>query len=69
MKGTIKAPDRIDLGFTSMLVAVAGLTVMDAAAKWLCAGYPVAEVVFFVNLFALGAASRSNDPPKAGQVV
>lgn len=53
MTETTGAPDRIGLGIASMLVAVVAMTVMDAAAKWLGAGYPIAEVVFFVNLFAL----------------
>ena len=36
-----------------MLAAVTAMTIMDAAAKWLGSGYPIVEVVFFRNFFAL----------------
>jgi len=45
--------DRIGLGIASMIVGIAGMSVMDACAKWLGAGYPLAELVFFRNFFAL----------------
>lgn len=45
--------DRIGLGIASMITGIAGMSVMDASAKWLGAGYPLAELVFFRNFFAL----------------
>ncbi len=53
--GTVAAvvPERIGLGIAYVLAAMAAMTVMDAAAKWLGAGYPITEVVFFRNFFAI----------------
>jgi drug/metabolite transporter (DMT)-like permease len=51
--GPAMTQDRVGPGIASMLLAVAALSVMDAMAKWLAAGYPIAELVFFRNLFAL----------------
>jgi drug/metabolite transporter (DMT)-like permease len=45
-------PDRVGRGILSMVVAVTALSVMDAIAKWLGAGYPIVELVFFRHLFA-----------------
>jgi len=45
--------DRIGLGIASMIVGIAGMSIMDACAKWLGSGYPLAELVFFRNFFAL----------------
>jgi drug/metabolite transporter (DMT)-like permease len=54
MSGPVEAArERIGLGIASMIVGVACMAVMDAFAKWLGAGYPIAEVVFFRGLFAL----------------
>lgn len=47
------APESIGLGIAYVLTAVTAMTVMDAAAKWLGAGYPIVEVVFFRNFFAI----------------
>ena len=51
--GQAMTQDRVGSGIASMLLAVAALSVMDAMAKWLAEGYPIAELVFFRNLFAL----------------
>jgi drug/metabolite transporter (DMT)-like permease len=45
--------ERIGLGIAHMLAAMAAMSMMDAAAKWLGAGYPIAEVIFLRNIFAL----------------
>jgi len=45
--------DRVGLGIASMLAGMAAVSVMDALAKWLAAGYPISELVFFRSLFAL----------------
>ena len=45
--------DRIGLGIASMMVAVAAMSLMDAVAKWLGQGYPIVEIVFFRNIFAM----------------
>jgi drug/metabolite transporter (DMT)-like permease len=47
------APERIGLGIAYVLAAMTAMTLMDAAAKWLGAGYPITEVVFLRNLFAI----------------
>jgi drug/metabolite transporter (DMT)-like permease len=47
------APERMGLGIAYVLAGVTAMTIMDAAAKWLGAGYPIAEVVFFRNFFAI----------------
>ncbi len=53
LPGPAPMPDRVGLGIASMLVGMAGMAAMDAAATWLGAGYPIAELVFFRNLFAI----------------
>lgn len=53
MTATTGTRDRIGLGIASMMVALAAMSVMDAMAKWLGQGYPIVEIVFFRNLFAL----------------
>jgi len=53
MTGGPTPPDRIALGIASIIVGMAAMSVMDACAKWLGTGYPLAELVFFRNLFAL----------------
>ncbi|MEE8187974.1 MAG: DMT family transporter [Kiloniellales bacterium] len=53
MSVAIGTHDRIGLGIASMMVAVAAMSAMDAVAKWLGQGYPIVEIVFFRNLFAL----------------
>ena len=45
--------DRIGLGIAGVVAGMAAVSVMDALAKWLAEGYPIAELVFFRNLFAL----------------
>jgi drug/metabolite transporter (DMT)-like permease len=45
--------DRIGLGIAGILIGMFAISIMDALAKWLAAGYPIAELVFFRNLFAL----------------
>ena len=47
------SPDRIGLGIAGVVAGMAAVSVMDALAKWLAEGYPIAELVFFRNLFAL----------------
>ncbi|MHA1600709.1 MAG: DMT family transporter [Alphaproteobacteria bacterium] len=47
------APERIGLGIAYVLAAMTAMTIMDAAAKWLGAGYPITEVVFLRNFFAI----------------
>ena len=46
-------PDRIGHGIAFVLAGVVAMTVMDAAAKWLGAGYSIILVVFFRNFFAV----------------
>jgi drug/metabolite transporter (DMT)-like permease len=54
MSGPVEAArERIGLGIASIIVGVACMAIMDAFAKWLGAGYPIAEVIFFRGLFAL----------------
>ena len=53
MTATTGTRDRIGLGIASMMVALAAMSAMDAMAKWLGQGYPIVEIVFFRNLFAL----------------
>lgn len=43
----------IPLGITSMLMAVALFGAMDALVKWLTAGYPTIQIMFFRSVFAL----------------
>ena len=50
----VPEPDRIGQGIAFVLAAVAALTVMDSAVKWLGAGYPIAEIVFFRTVIAMG---------------
>jgi len=50
---TARAPDNLLLGIGAMLLGMVLVTVMDATAKWLGEGYPISQVVFFRNLFAL----------------
>ncbi|MDX1709515.1 MAG: DMT family transporter [Rhodovibrionaceae bacterium] len=45
--------DRIALGIATMLGAMFFLSTMDATAKWLGASYPIVQVAFFRNFFAL----------------
>lgn len=47
------AQERIGLGIAAMLAGMAAMSTMDAMAKWLGEGYPIGEIVFFRNLFAL----------------
>ncbi len=47
------APERIGLGIAYVLAAMTAMTLMDAAAKWLGAGYPITQVVFLRNFFAI----------------
>ncbi len=53
MTGATGTHDRIGLGIASMILGVAAMSIMDAAAKWLGEGYPIVEIVFFRNLFAM----------------
>jgi drug/metabolite transporter (DMT)-like permease len=46
-------PDHIGQGIAFVLAGMAAMTVMDAAAKWLGAGYSIILVVFFRNFFAV----------------
>ncbi len=52
-KGTAGTQDRIGLGIAGIVIGMFAVSIMDALAKWLGAGYPIAELVFFRNLFAL----------------
>ena len=45
--------DRIGLGIAGVLAGMAAVSVTDGLAKWLGAGYPIAELVFFRSIFAL----------------
>ena len=45
--------DRVGHGILCMLAAITAMSMMDAIAKWLGAGYPIVELVFFRYLFAL----------------
>ncbi len=45
--------DRIGLGIAAILIGMFAVSIMDALAKWLGEGYPIAELVFFRSLFAL----------------
>ena len=45
--------DRIGLGIAAMVAGMAMMASMDAMAKWLGAGYPIGQVVFFRNLFGM----------------
>lgn len=45
--------DRIGLGILAMVAGMAMMSSMDALAKWLGAGYPIGQVVFFRNLFGM----------------
>lgn len=45
--------DRLAYGVGAILFGMAAMVVMDATAKWLGAGYPIGQVVFFRNLFGL----------------
>ncbi|HEY0837222.1 MAG TPA: DMT family transporter [Azospirillum sp.] len=45
--------DNVRLGIASMLAAVALMSVMNALSKLLADSYPLAEITFFRNLFAL----------------
>lgn len=44
--------ERSDLGIAFYLLAIAGMALMDACAKWLVQSYPVGQVAFFRCLFA-----------------
>jgi len=44
---------RIAAGIAFMLAGTAAFVVMDAVVKWLVVAYPVIQIVFFRNLFAL----------------
>ncbi|MGA1859126.1 DMT family transporter [Azospirillum sp. 11R-A] len=48
-----KPPENVRLGILSMLLAMALMTIMNALAKILAESYPLGEVTFFRNLFAL----------------
>jgi drug/metabolite transporter (DMT)-like permease len=48
-----QAPDRLLTGILAMLMAMFAMTILDGLAKWLGAGYPISEVVFFRSLFGL----------------
>ncbi len=54
--GTAGTQDRIGLGIAGILVGMFAVSIMDTLAKWLGEGYPIAELVFFRNLFALPPA-------------
>ncbi|WP_366556198.1 DMT family transporter [Aquibaculum sediminis] len=45
--------DNLLLGIAAMLLGMLLMTMMDATAKWLGEGYPISQIVFFRNLFAL----------------
>lgn len=53
MTAVPSSPDRIRNGIVSMLAAVLLFAVMNALAKLLSEDYPLAEVAFFRNAFAL----------------
>lgn len=48
-----KQPENVRLGILSMLLAMVLMTIMNALAKLLAESYPLGEVTFFRNLFAL----------------
>ncbi len=48
-----ESQDRIGLGIVAILIGMFAVSIMDALAKWLGEGYPIAELVFFRSLFAL----------------
>lgn len=50
---TSRSSDNLLLGIGAMLIGMLLMTMMDATAKWLGEGYPISQVVFFRNLFAL----------------
>ncbi len=54
--GAAGTRDRIGLGIAGILIGMFAVSIMDALAKWLGEGYPIAELVFFRNLFALPPA-------------
>jgi drug/metabolite transporter (DMT)-like permease len=54
--GAAGTQDRIGLGIAGVLIGMLAMSIMDALAKWLGEGYPIAELVFFRNLFALPPA-------------
>lgn len=45
--------DRVGLGIAAMVAGMAMMASMDAMAKWLGAGYPIGQVVFFRNFFGM----------------
>jgi drug/metabolite transporter (DMT)-like permease len=45
--------ERLVLGIAAVIAGMAFMTIMDAFAKWLGAGYPIGQVVFFRTLFSL----------------
>lgn len=51
--GTSGLSDRPLRGIVLALLGVSGFALMDAAAKHLSAGYPVGQIIFVRNLFAL----------------
>ncbi len=54
--GAAGTQDRIGLGIAGVLIGMFAVSIMDALAKWLGAGYPIAELVFFRYVFALPPA-------------
>jgi len=54
--GTAGTQDRIGLGIAGILIGMFAMSIMDALAKWLGEGYPIAELVFFRYVFALPPA-------------
>ena len=54
--GAVGTQDRIGLGIAGIVIGMFAVSIMDALAKWLGEGYPIAELVFFRNLFALPPA-------------
>jgi drug/metabolite transporter (DMT)-like permease len=51
--GAAGTQDRIGLGIAGIVIGMFAVSIMDALAKWLAAGYPISELVFFRSLFAL----------------
>jgi drug/metabolite transporter (DMT)-like permease len=54
--GTAGTQDRIGLGIAGILIGMFAMSIMDALAKWLGEGYPIAELAFFRYVFALPPA-------------
>jgi len=54
--GAAGTQDRIGLGIAGVVIGMFAMSIMDALAKWLGEGYPIAELAFFRYVFALPPA-------------